>query len=239
MSTAQRLLSSSVRSLAARSLHTQCSRPLLNVIRTRTPALSSVSQTPTRRWYSTEKSEGAPAEEAAGEAKPAAESEAAAEPKTEDLLAEKDKQIAQLQDSYRRALAEAENVRQRSRKEVEQAAAFAMTRFAKDLLETADVLTIALKSVPEAEKASNEALKNLCEGVDMTKTALLKTFARFGVEPYEPVGEKFDPNWHEAIFQTPMEGKEPGTVMACMKTGYKIQDRVLRPAQVGVVKAPE
>ncbi|KAJ3267926.1 GrpE protein 1, mitochondrial [Borealophlyctis nickersoniae] len=237
MSTARRLLSRSLRPLARRSLNTQCSRTLFTEIRT--PSFSA-SQIPARRWYSTEKPEGAPAaESAAGEAKPAAEGEAAAEAKPEDLLAEKDKQIVALQDSYRRALADAENVRQRSRKEVEAAAAYAMTRFAKDLLETADVLTLALKSVPESEKTTNEALRNLYEGVDMTKTVLLKTFGRFGVEPYEPVGEKFDPNWHEAIFQAPVEGKEPGTVMACMKTGYKIQDRVLRPAQVGVVKAAE
>ena len=144
------------------------------------------------------------------------------------------------QDSYRRALADAENVRQRAKREVEQTAQYAVTRFAKDLLETSDVLQIALNAVPEAERSgSHQTLTDFYKGVAMTRENLLKTFKRFGIEPFEPVGEVFDPNLHEALFYQPAEGKQPGTVSAVVKIGYKIQDRILRPAQVGVVKAPE
>ncbi|KAJ3042279.1 GrpE protein 1, mitochondrial [Rhizophlyctis rosea] len=211
------------------------------------PAASRSSLPPqslflSRRLYSTEeqKQEQPPAGEAKTEGQPAGE-QAATEAKEGDVLAEKEKQITELKDLYRRSLAEAENVRQRAKREVEQTAQYAVQRFAKDLLESADVLQIALNAVPEAERssASNKTLTNLYEGVSMTRTNLLRTFKRFGIEPYEPVGEKFDPNLHEALFYQPAEGKEPGTISAVVKIGYKLQDRVLRPAQVGVVKGPE
>ncbi|KAJ3014560.1 UNVERIFIED_CONTAM: Mitochondrial matrix cochaperone [Siphonaria sp. JEL0065] len=153
-------------------------------------------------------------------------------------LAEKDKQISDLQDLYRRSLADMENIRQRTKKEVENASSFAVTKFAKDLLDTADVLEIALKSVPEAERTndSNKVLKDFYSGVSMTHTNLLKTFKRVGVEPFEnTLGAKFDHNLHEAIFQAPVPGKEPGTVLEVLKSGYMIKGRVLRSAQVGVV----
>ncbi|KAJ3235804.1 Mitochondrial matrix cochaperone [Chytriomyces hyalinus] len=153
-------------------------------------------------------------------------------------IAEKDKQIADLQDLYRRALADMENIRQRTKKEVENASSFAITKFAKDLLDTADVLEIALKNVPEAERASdaNKSLKDFYSGVSMTHDNLLKTFKRVGVEPYgDTLGVKFDHNLHEAVFQAPVPGKEPGTVLEVLKPGYMIKGRVLRNAQVGVV----
>ncbi|KAJ3328253.1 Mitochondrial matrix cochaperone [Blyttiomyces sp. JEL0837] len=153
-----------------------------------------------------------------------------------EQIAEKDKKLHELQDLYRRSLADMENVRQRTKKEVENTASFAITKFAKDLLETADVLELALKSVPTAERdGSNQHLKDLFAGVSMTRDNLLKTFKRFGIEPYNPVGEKFDPNLHQALFQAPIPGKEPGTVFDCTKIGFMIGGRVLRPAQVGVV----
>ncbi|KAJ3411960.1 Mitochondrial matrix cochaperone [Chytridiales sp. JEL 0842] len=152
------------------------------------------------------------------------------------LIAEKDKQIHELQDSYRRCLADMENMRTRTRKEVENASAYSITKFAKDLLETTDVLDMALKSVPESERnGSNKHLKDLFSGVSMTRDNLLKTFKRFGIEPYNPVGEVFDPNLHQALFKAPIPGKEPGTVSECVKIGFMIGGRVLRPAQVGVV----
>ncbi|KAL2913009.1 GrpE, mitochondrial [Polyrhizophydium stewartii] len=154
-------------------------------------------------------------------------------------LEEKDKQISHLQGLYRRALADAENLRQRTRKEIEDKQTFAIQKFAKELLNTADILAMALDAVPEAERAgasSNAHLKNLYTGVSMTRAELLKTFKQFGVEAYNPINEKFDHNLHQALFQAPMPGKEPGTVFQVTKVGYKIHDRVLRPAQVGVVR---
>jgi molecular chaperone GrpE len=129
-----------------------------------------------------------------------------------------------------------ENMRVRTRKEVENATSYSITKFAKDLLETSDVLDLALKSVPESEReGSNKHLKDLFSGVSMTRDNLLKTFKRFGIEAFNPVGETFDPNLHQALFQAPIPGKEAGTVFECTKVGFMINGRVLRPAQVGVV----
>ncbi|KAJ3116761.1 Mitochondrial matrix cochaperone [Physocladia obscura] len=165
----------------------------------------------------------------------------AAAPNDEQLkivLSEKDKQIADLQDLYRRSLADMENIRQRTKKEVENASTFAITKFAKDLLDTADVLEIALKSVPAEIRSSkvNKPLKDFYDGVSMTHDNLLKTFKRFGVEPFaETLGAKFDHNLHEAVFQAPVPNKEPGSIIEVIKPGYMIHGRVLRSAQVGVI----
>ncbi|KAJ3186679.1 GrpE protein 1, mitochondrial [Gaertneriomyces sp. JEL0708] len=158
----------------------------------------------------------------------------------EALLAEKEKQIASLQDMYRRALADAENVRQRTRKEVADAKEYSITKFAKDLLAVADVLDIAVKSVPQdALENGTAVLKDFHTGVTMTRSNLVSSFKRFNIEEFSPHGEKFDPNWHEALFQAPIPGKEAGTIFEVAKTGYRIGDRVLRPAQVGVVQSTD
>lgn len=152
------------------------------------------------------------------------------------------------QDLYLRCLADQENLRDRTRREVQQKEDFAIQKFAKDILDTVDILGLALSSVPkpliEAEIASEQqpadishagALRDLYTGVSMTEAELLKTLKRYGVEQYNPEGEKFDPNLHQALFQAPMPEKEVGTVFSVQKVGYLIKGRVLRPAQVGVV----
>lgn len=110
------------------------------------------------------------------------------------------------------------------------------------------MLAIALKSVPEtalkqstpsdtsAPKSPDAYLADLHQGVEMTHRLLLQTLFKYHVKPFDPTGEKFDPNRHEALYQAPIPGKEPGTVLECQKTGYTIKDRVLRAAQVGVVQ---
>ena len=139
-------------------------------------------------------------------------------------------------------------------REKEQQRDFAITRFAGDLLETVDVLSLALKSVPESVLAQPDTpspdssdspsksplayLKELHQGVEMTHRLLLSTLFKYHVKPFDPVGDKFDPNLHEALYQAPIPGKEPGTVLECQKTGYMIKDRLLRAAQVGVVQDP-
>ena len=140
------------------------------------------------------------------------------------------------------------NLQRNSSREKELAKDFSITRFAKDLLETVDVLAIAIKSVPhtalssEAEAQANldkphsVYLKDLHTGVEMTHRMLLQTLNKYGVKPFDPTGEKFDPNEHEALYQAPIPGKEPGTVIDTQKIGYKIKDRVLRAAQVGVAQ---
>ncbi|KAJ3197472.1 Mitochondrial matrix cochaperone [Irineochytrium annulatum] len=188
---------------------------------------------PARRPYSGKPEEPATAANGDG-AKPSGDVKEGAKA---DPLVEKDKQIAELQDLYRRCLADMENVRRRTKTEVEKTATYAIQKFAKDLLETADVLGLALKSVPEDHRDGNgnQVLADLVQGVQLTHSNLIKTLARHGVEEKVPLGEKFDPNVHQALYQAPIPGKEPGTIIEVNKSGYFIHDRVLRPAQVGVV----
>lgn len=150
------------------------------------------------------------------------------------------------------------NLQRNAAREKEQARDFAISRFAGDLLETVDVLSMALKSVPKsalspppessdasssssstdalAEKSPATHLRELYEGVEATQRLLLHTLFKHHVKPFDPTGEVFDPNKHEALYQAPIPGKEPGTVLECQKVGYMIKDRVLRAAQVGVVQ---
>lgn len=143
------------------------------------------------------------------------------------------------------------NLQRNAAREKEQQRDFAITKFAGDLLETVDVLAMALKSVPPSalkppdssstpstpeEKSADAHLYDLHHGVEMTHRLLLQTLFKYHVKPFDPTGEKFDPNRHEALYQAPVPGKEPGTVLQCQKVGYTIKDRVLRAAQVGVVQ---
>lgn len=144
------------------------------------------------------------------------------------------------------------NLQRNASREKEQQRDFAITRFAGDLLETVDVLALALKSVPESvfaqtnspssdssspdSKSVQTYLKELHQGVDMTHRLLLSTLFKYHIKPFDPTGDKFDPNQHEAMYQAPIPGKEPGTILECQKTGYMIKDRLLRAAQVGVVQ---
>ncbi|KAF9272362.1 Mitochondrial matrix cochaperone [Linnemannia elongata] len=201
-----------------------------------------------QRFYSTENKENKDDKEAAPaqEAAPAGEAtEAAGEQKNtahEEALAAKDKQLAEVKDRLLRTLADMENLRQRTAKEVANTKDYAIQKFAKDLLDTADILNMAIKNVPEdqiAESSDNTHLKSLHTGVAMTRDELLKTFKRYGVESFDPMNEKFDPNLHQANFQVPMPGKEPGTVFDVQKIGFMIKGRVLRPAQVGVVQSTD
>lgn len=141
------------------------------------------------------------------------------------------------------------NLQRNSAREKEQTRDFAISRFAGDLLETVDTLAMALKSVPPAAlsqpastpaegetKPAQAVLTDLHHGVELTHRVLLQTLFKYQVKPYDPTGEKFDPNRHEALYQVPIPGKEPGTIIDTQKTGYMIKDRVLRAAQVGVVQ---
>lgn len=152
-----------------------------------------------------------------------------------DELIEKVKEI---DDKFKRALAEGENTRIRMRKQVDDAKIFAIQGFCKDLLDVADVLETALDSVPKEELSKSEALKALFTGVEMTDSQLQSVFRRHGLVKLNPIGEKFNPNEHHALFEAVEEGKEPGTVAVVTKIGYKLHDRTVRPAMVGVVKAP-
>jgi molecular chaperone GrpE len=142
---------------------------------------------------------------------------------------------AELKDRALRALAETENMRRRSEKEAADARAYAVTAFARDLLSVADNLERALGSVPEDHRAA-EAVSVLYEGVELTARDLTSVLARHGVKRLDPQGEKFDPNFHQAMFEAPDEAVPSGMVSQVMQSGWKIGERVLRPALVGVSK---
>lgn len=145
--------------------------------------------------------------------------------------------VKDLDDKYKRALAEAENTRVRMRKQLDDAKIYAVQSFCKDLLEVADVFNVAIESVPKDVVKGNADFKNLFDGVVMTEQQLQSVFRRHGLISINPIGVKFNPNEHHALFEVEAEGKEPGTVSVVTKIGYKLHDRTIRPAMVGVVKA--
>ncbi|KAJ2452984.1 GrpE, mitochondrial [Coemansia sp. RSA 2336] len=161
--------------------------------------------------------------------------------KLKKAVSDKDAKLSELKDAYLRSLADAENIRNRAKTEIENTKVYAIQKFAKDLLDTVDILELALKHVPKdhlADKVANKSLVDLFEGVDMTKSSLLKTLERHGVETFDPLDKPYDANTSHALYQAPMPGKTPGHVFAVEKRGYVIKGRVLRPAQVGVVLDP-
>ncbi|KFD62995.1 hypothetical protein M514_03619 [Trichuris suis] len=156
----------------------------------------------------------------------------------EKKVTELKERISGIEDKYMRALAENENLRARMTRQVEEAKLFGVQSLCKDLLEIADILQLAADSVsPDVLKSGQDELKNLHSGVLMTRTQLLKIFSRHGLTPLNPIGEKFDPNFHEAVFEVDDVKKDPGTVAIVQKMGYILHQRCLRAAQVGVVKA--
>ena len=153
-------------------------------------------------------------------------------------LAAARQEAAQLKDQLLRALAEAENVRRRAQREREDAAKYAITNFARDVLQVSDNLHRALEAIPAAALAADEALKNLHEGVSATERQLDAALERQQVKRIWPMGEKFDANLHQAMFEVQTAEQAPGTVVQVMQAGYLIHDRLLRPALVAVAKQP-
>jgi len=148
-------------------------------------------------------------------------------------------QIKELDDKYKRSLAETENVRRRMQKQVDDAKMFGIQGFCKDLLEVADILSTATENAPADQlNGCNPQFATLFEGLTMTEKQLQKVFSNHKLHIINPAeGEKFDPNFHEALFENPVPGKEGGTVAVVTKVGYKLHERTLRPALVGVFKA--
>lgn len=146
-------------------------------------------------------------------------------------------QIADLKDQLVRAVAEQENIRKRMTKEADDARKFAASKFAGDMLSVADNLRRAIDSVAD-EAREQDAVKQLLEGVELTERELLTAFERHKLVMINPLNEKFDPNLHEAMFEIPSADVDAGTVLQVVQNGYMIADRLLRPARVGVSKAP-
>ncbi len=147
------------------------------------------------------------------------------------------REAAEAKDKMLRTLAEMENLRRRTSKEVADARSYGIAAFARDVLDIADNLQRALDAVPaDARAAADPGLKALIEGVELTERSLHATLEKTGVRKFDPTGEKFDPNFQQAMFEVPDPSVPAGTVVQVAQAGYTIGDRVLRPALVGVAK---
>ena len=147
-------------------------------------------------------------------------------------------ELAKTRDELLRALAEVENTRRRAERQSQEARAYGIDRFARDLLPVADTLTRAIAAVPPHwRESADEASKNLLTGLELTERSLHRSLEKNGVKKFDPMGEKFDPNVHQAMYEVPDNSVAPGTVVQVIQTGYMIGDRMLRPALVGVSKA--
>ena len=153
-----------------------------------------------------------------------------------ERIAELEAENGKLKDQALRALAETENIRRRSEREREDTAKYAISGFAKSLLDAADNLRRAIDAVPAEAVEADAALKTLVDGVAATERQLLAAFERNGLTRIEPVDEAFDPNFHQAMFELPGTGKPSGTIVQVVQPGYVLQGRLLRPAMVGVAR---
>jgi molecular chaperone GrpE len=146
-------------------------------------------------------------------------------------------QVAELRDKFLRAVAETENVRKRAEREIADERVYGVTGFARDILVVADNLVRTLDAVAaEARSSAEGPLKALLEGVELTDRELQKALAKNGIRRIDPQGEKFDPNFHQAVFEVPDANVPAGMVAQVIQPGYAIGSRVLRPAMVGVSK---
>ena len=167
---------------------------------------------------------------------PEEEAEAASEPATpEERIAALEAELAESKDRLLRALAETENTRRRAQRERADAEKYGIGRFAEGLLSVADNLRRALDSLPESE-ARDDRTRGLLEGVAATERELLAAFERHGLKRIDPMGEKFDHNFHQAVFEAENSGRPAGTIVEVLQPGYVLHDRLLRPAMVGVAK---
>ena len=148
-----------------------------------------------------------------------------------------EEQVSELKDQLLRSVAELDNYRKRAEREKEQLRKFGIANFAKDLLSAADNLRRAVESGPSDLEGADASVKNLIVGVEMTEKELLNALEKNGVRKIEPAGEKFDYNFHQAMFEVETDKEEPGVVMQVLQPGYAIEDRVLRAAMVGVSKS--
>ena len=162
-------------------------------------------------------------------------SEAQAPVPLDEQIKRAEAEAAELKDRLLRALAETENVRRRAERERTDATKYGVTQMARDLLDVADNLRRAIESVPESQ-VRDDVTRNLLAGVAATERALLSAFERHGIKRLDPKGERFDHNFHQAIFEAENTGQPAGTVVEVLQPGYVLHDRLLRPAMVGVAK---
>jgi molecular chaperone GrpE len=148
-------------------------------------------------------------------------------------------EVADLKDRLVRSMAEMENLRKRTAREIVDSRQYAVTSFARDMLTVADNLKRAIAAVPaELRSGDNKAVTAFLEGVEVTERGLEQTLEKHGVRTIDAKGEKFNPDFHQAMYEVESADVPPGSVAEVVQTGYKIGERVLRPAMVAVAKAP-
>lgn len=145
-------------------------------------------------------------------------------------------EMAEMKDRAMRALADAENTKRRALKDRDDAAKYAVSSFAKDLLDFSDNFNRALSAIP-AEMHEDERVSSIITGLEAMDAQLLKTFDKHGIKKIEPLDEPFNPNFHEVMFEAPVPGKPGGLVIQVVEAGYILNDRLLRAAKVGVSKS--
>ena len=147
--------------------------------------------------------------------------------------------IEDLKDQLMRTLADSENLRKRTFKEIEQAKKYSHISFVRDLVSLFDNLQRALDAVPDDKSELSEPIKNLIVGLEIVNKEIINTFEKHNLKQIEPLGEKFDYNFHQAMFEVPTNDEEPGIVVEVSQKGYLLYDRLVRPAMVGISKKTE
>ena len=148
-------------------------------------------------------------------------------------------QVKDLKDQLMRTLADSENLRKRTIKEIEHAKKYSHITFVRDLVSSVDNLQRALESVPDDNSQLSEPIKNLIIGLDIVEKEIINTFEKHNLKQIQPLGEKFDYNFHQAMFEVPTNDTEPGVVVEVSQKGYLLHDRLVRPAMVGISKKIE
>ena len=156
--------------------------------------------------------------------------------KNEEINENLEKQVLDLKDQLMRTLAEGENLRKRTHKEIEHAKKYSHITFVRDLVSSVDNLQRALESVPDDKSELSEPIKNLIIGLDIVQKEIITNFEKHNLTQIDPLGEKFDYNFHQAMFEVPTNDTEPGIVVEVSQKGYLLHDRLVRPAMVGISK---
>ena len=154
----------------------------------------------------------------------------------DEIVLELEQKIVDLKDQLMRSLADGENLRKRTQKDIEHAKKYSHISFIKELVSSVDNLQRALQSIPEDTSSLPEPIKNLIIGLEIVEKEVISTLEKHNVKQINPLGEKFDYNFHQAMFEVVTNESDPGTVVEVSQKGYLLYDRLVRPAMVGIAK---
>jgi len=154
----------------------------------------------------------------------------------DEIVLELEQKVIDLKDQLMRSLADGENLRKRTQKDVEHAKKYSHISFIKELVSSVDNLQRALQSIPEDTSSLPEPIKNLIVGLEIVEKEVISTLEKHNVKQINPLGEKFDYNFHQAMFEVVTNESDPGTVVEVSQKGYLLYDRLVRPAMVGIAK---